>query len=86
MRVIVEPTQLEIRREANAKLVNLLSKAHEWFRQLTSGQAKPIQKIAPREDIDGIHPVTLTSDSLMRQIPLPVDWQEQQRVLGFNQG
>lgn len=106
MRVIVEPTQLEVRREANARLVKLLSRAHDWFGRITSGRAASVQEVATQEQITrtyvakviglaflapgivrailgGKHPESLTPDSLMRQVPLPVDWQEQRRLLGF---
>lgn len=33
--------------------------------------------------LSGQHPPALTSDKLIRMGPLPIDWAEQRRVLGF---
>ena len=34
--------------------------------------------------LEGRHPPSLTSDSLMKSLPLPTDWAEQKKVLGFH--
>jgi hypothetical protein len=34
--------------------------------------------------LNGTQPATLTSDSLKRVLPLPLDWEEQRQLLGFN--
>ena len=34
--------------------------------------------------LEGRHPPSLTSDSLMKSLPLPTDWSEQKQVLGFH--
>jgi DNA invertase Pin-like site-specific DNA recombinase len=106
VRVIVEPTQMGIRREANARLVNLLSRAYDWFGRITSGRAASAQEVAAQEQItrtyvarvigltflapdivrailEGRNPASLTPNSLMHHVPLPADWQEQRKLLGF---
>ena len=35
--------------------------------------------------IEGNHPADLTADKLLKHIDLPLDWNEQRRVLGFNE-
>ena len=34
--------------------------------------------------LEGRHPLSLTSDKLMRSLPLPTDWIEQRQLLGFH--
>jgi site-specific DNA recombinase len=36
-----------------------------------------------KDILDGRHPPSLTSDKLMRSLPLPTVWAEQRKVLGF---
>lgn len=36
-----------------------------------------------RDILEGKHPPILTSDKLMRSLPLPIDWNEQRQILGF---
>ena len=36
-----------------------------------------------RDILDGKHPPSLTSDKLMRSLPLPINWSEQKQALGY---
>jgi site-specific DNA recombinase len=36
-----------------------------------------------RDILDGKHPPSLTSDKLMRSLPLPISWGEQKQALGY---
>ena len=35
--------------------------------------------------LSGTQPITFTSDTLKRYLPLPIDWNEQRARLGFGQ-
>lgn len=106
LRLIVQIPEHEIKRCADARMVRLLSKAHDWFNQLASGKAASIQEISDQEEVSrsyvsrviylaflapdmvrailaGKHSPLLTSDKLMRNLPLPIDWDEQRERLGF---
>lgn len=107
LRLMIEPPQYKIKRSADPKLLRLLSKAHIWFDQLTSGKVTTMQQIADEEKLTGSYisrvmqlaflapdivkaimigkqPERITVDYLMQQLPLPIDWKEQRKVLGFD--
>ncbi len=104
LRLMIEPPQYKIKRSADQKLLRLLSKAHIWFDQLTSGKVSTMQQIAEEEKLTGSYisrviqlvflapdivkaimtgkqPERITVDYLMQQLPLPIDWKEQRRLL-----
>ncbi|WP_020182138.1 recombinase family protein [Methylotenera sp. 1P/1] len=106
MRLIVEATDHDIKRNPDVRMVKLLSRAHHYFNQLTSGKVRSVKEIGEQEKLssshvsrvmllaflapsivrdilEGKHPPLLTSDKLMRSLPLPIDWNEQRQVLGF---
>lgn len=49
VRLIVRPTSGPVMRGVDAKLVALISKAHDWFERLTSGRCDSVQAIAQQE-------------------------------------
>ncbi len=38
-----------------------------------------------RTILDGTHPAEFTSETLKLNLPLPIDWNEQRKLLGFPQ-
>ena len=55
VRLIVRVPGDEVPQEPNLKLINLLSKAHDWFGKLTSGQYDSIYAIAQEEKLTRHH-------------------------------
>lgn len=51
VRLIVRPAGESATRGVDAKLVALISKAHEWFERLSSGRCDSVQAIAQQEQI-----------------------------------
>ena len=109
LRIMVPPSEEELKRVTDQKMVKLLSKAHDWFNQLALGKVTSIQEISAQENLArpyvsktiylaflapdivrgilrGRHPATLTSAKLMNHLPLPIDWHDQRKLLGFKTG
>ena len=107
VRLIVQAQEYEIKRNADVRLVKLLSRAHHYFNLLTAGKVNSFKEIGILEKLssshvsrvtllaflspeivkgilEGKHPPSLTSDNLMKNLPLPTDWTEQKQVLGFH--
>ena len=107
VRLIVQAPGYEIKRNADMRMVKLLSRAHHYFSLLTSGKVSSFKEIGILEKLssshvarvtllaflspsivknilEGTHPPSLTSDKLMRSLPLPTDWVEQRQALGFH--
>lgn len=97
-----------IRQTPDARLIQQIAKAHDWFERLTSGQAKSIKDIAVAEGVtnsyvrkiihraflapdivrailNGTQPPEFNLESLKKFIPLPIDWNEQRKLLNFTQ-
>ena len=51
LRSIVRPAGESATRGVDAKLVSLISKAHDWFERLSSGRCDSVQAIAQQEQI-----------------------------------
>jgi site-specific DNA recombinase len=51
VRLIVRPRGESMKRVVDAKLVALISKAHDWFERLSSGRCDSVQAIAQQEQI-----------------------------------
>ena len=51
VRLIVRPSGESVARGVDAKLVALISKAHDWLERLTSGRCDSVQAIAQQEQI-----------------------------------
>lgn len=51
VRLIVRAADKSVTRGVDAKLVALISKAHDWFERLTSGRCDSVQAIAQQEQI-----------------------------------
>ena len=51
VRLIVSASGESVTRGADAKLVALISKAHDWFERLSSGRCDSVQTIAQQEQI-----------------------------------
>ena len=48
------------------------------------GAIMPLAFVSPkltREILEGRHPIDLTADSLIKRVDLPLDWQDQKKVL-----
>ena len=107
VRLIVQAPEYDIKRNADVRMVKLLSRAHHYFNLLTLGKVSSFKEIGLLEKLssshvsrvtllaflspdivkgilEGKHPHSLTSDSLMKSLPLPTDWSEQRQVLGFH--
>jgi site-specific DNA recombinase len=105
-RILIEGTKHSQRQEPDARLIQLIAKAHDWLGRLTSGNAKNVMEIAIAEGVSstyvtrviyraflapdivrsilsGTQPPTLTLETLKQSLPLPIDWDEQRRLLGF---
>ncbi len=54
MRLIVRPDGKSATRRVDAKLVALISKAHDWLERLTSGRCDSVQAIAQQEQINTV--------------------------------
>ncbi len=104
MRLMVQGGMRE--RGADAHLIQLLAKGHDWFERLVSGKARSLLDIAEKHRVDsnyvtrvinlsflapdiiraiieGRQPATITADTIMDQFPLPIDWADQRKLLGF---
>ena len=107
VRLTVQAQEYEIKRNADVRMVKLLSRADHYFNLLTAGKVSSFKEIGILEKLssshvsrvtllaflspeivkgilEGRHPPSLTSDSLMKSLPLPTDWAEQKQVLGFH--
>lgn len=98
----------EVQQKGNVdmRLIKLLSRAHHWFNQLSTGRVRSVKELGEQEKLsashvsrvilvaflspdivrdilDGKHPPSLTSDKLMRSLPLPINWSEQKQALGY---
>jgi hypothetical protein len=103
---LLVPGSPTIGQAPDARLIKQIAKAHDWFEQLTSGQAKSIKDIAVAEDatnsyvrkiihraflapdivraiLNGTQPPDFNLGSLRKCIPLPIDWNDQRKLLGF---
>lgn len=108
MRLIIQGQNAPLRQAPDQGLIQLIAKAHDWLRRLTSGNAKSVQDIADVEGVtssyvtrvvyrsflapnivqailEGTQPASLTLDKLKQNLPLPIDWDEQRKLLGFAQ-
>ena len=88
-------------------LIKAIARAHRWFQQLATGQARNIAEIAKHEAIDrayatrviylaflapdiiesilaGNQPADLSLEKITKKMTLPIDWQEQRKLLGFS--
>jgi site-specific DNA recombinase len=105
-RILIKGTKHSQRQEPDARLIQLIAKAHDWLGRLTSGNAKNVMEIAIAEGVSstyvtrviyraflapdivrailsGTQPPTLTLDTLKKNLPLPIDWDEQRKLLDF---
>jgi len=49
--MILQSAGHEIRHTPDVRIVRLLTKAHDWFKQLTSGKGQSIQSISDHEKV-----------------------------------
>lgn len=108
MRLVITGANPERMQKPDARLIQVIAKAQDWFGRLTSGQVKGIGELAESEGLstsrvtrilyhaflapdivrsilNGTQPPSLTLDRLKYQLPLPIDWNEQRKLLGFTQ-
>ena len=87
-------------------LLKTIARAHRWFDQLVSGEAKSLREIAAREGVthrfvgkiirlaflapeilegiaEGSQPPELSTELLTKHLDLPLDWDDQKRLLGI---
>jgi site-specific DNA recombinase len=104
--MIVQSPDYQPKGNVDTRLVKLLSRAHQWFNQLSTGRVRSVKELGEQEKLsashvsrvilvaflspdivrdilDGKHPPSLTSDKLMRSLPLPINWSEQKQALGY---
>ncbi len=51
VKLIIQPPEHEIKREADIRMVKLVAKGHEWFDLLASGKVQSIQEIGDQADV-----------------------------------
>jgi DNA invertase Pin-like site-specific DNA recombinase len=105
MRLVIQGKEHQVMQVTDHAMIQSISTAHDWLKQLTSGKHSSVLSLAEAEGKDasyvtkvlyraflapdiveailaGNQPPTLTQETLKKSLPLPIDWNEQRKLLG----